>query len=259
MIIPFESLNKYDFALTGISVLYQEPTFKEFKTPSRRHNGLLYITRGECVYECEGEKTPLCEGSVIYLPSGSKHSMTVKSSDIAFYRIDFNIVIDGEIALFSTKPLKLTDAVSTSFKGKLADLCDECRFEYNTVSKTEKLAGMLATLQEHPSSLYKSKIGPAIKYLHEHFTEQIDCSRLASLCFLSRAQLYNVFHSYLGITPLQYRDRLVLRQAKILIESNDFSVSEISDMLGFSSVAYFSRFFKKHTGKSPTTYIKEGE
>ena len=259
MIISFWDLNKYSFALTDISVLYQEPAYRRFNTPSRRHNGFLYILRGECVYECDGVTIPLSAGSLIYLPSGSKHSMTVVGDDIAFYRIDFNVIIDGELAHFSTSPLKITDSVNSRFKNKLAGLSEECRFENNTISKTEKLAGMLSALIEHPSELYKSKIGPAVKYIHEHFTDEIDCSSLASLCFLSRAQMYNIFNFTLGMAPLEYRDKLLLHQAKVLLLANDYSVSEISDALGFSSVAYFSRFFKKHTGKSPSAYIKEGE
>ncbi|MBO7303843.1 MAG: helix-turn-helix domain-containing protein [Clostridia bacterium] len=256
MIITFEELNKYSFAITDIGVLYQEPSFREFKTSARRHNGFMYLSRGECVYECDGERTPLTAGSLIYLPLGSKHTLTVVSDAIAFYRIDFNVVIGGELALFSEGPKKITDAVTPSFKARLAELCEECRFDDNTVFKTEKLIGMLASLLEHPTNLYKSKIGPAIKYLHSHFAEPIDCSHLAAICFLGRAQLYNLFHSYLGLTPLGYRDRLLVRQAQMLLLSGELSVSEISETLGFSSVAYFSRFFKKNTGKNPTEYAK---
>ena len=140
------------------------------------------------------------------------------------------------------------------YKDNVQELFEECRFEDNNVSKVEKICGIISSLQEHPSSLYKSKIGPAIRYIHEHLTEKIDCGGLAALCFLSTAQFYNLFKEKIETSPLEYRNRLLLSRAESLLELGDFSVTEVADILGFSSVAYFSRFFKKHKGLSPTDY-----
>lgn len=256
MIIPFESLKERNFALSDINIIYQKPAYRNFSTMHRACNGFLYITLGECVYTCNGENILLSPDSVIYLPKNSKHSMTVTSEEIEFYRIDFTLTIDSEVALFSTVPLKITDSANSKCREAVLELFEECKFENNTVAKNEKMCGILSSLQEHPSSLYKSKIGPAIRYIHEHFTEEIDCKRLAALCFLSTAQFYNLFHDKFDITPLEYRDRLLLRRAEALLALGDFSVTEIADILGFASVAYFSRFFKKHKGVAPSFYKK---
>ena len=255
MIIPFNSLNKYDFSLSDINIIYQKPAYRKFSTQSRGCNGFIYIIKGECIYKSSDDDIHLSPGSVIYLPKGSRHSMAVLGDEIEFYRIDFTLMIGGELALFSDSPMKITDTAGARFKDNVGELFEECRFEDNSVSKVEKTCGILSSLQEHPSSLYKSKIGPAIRYMHEHLTEKIDCGALASLCFLSTAQFYNLFKEKFGIAPLEYRDRLLVRRAESLLELGDFSVTEVADMLGFASVAYFSRFFKKHKGISPSYYI----
>ena len=46
----------------------------------------------------------------------------------------------------------------------------------------------------------------------------------------------------------------ILQEAKILLKHSSWSVSEISFALGFTETTYFSHFFKKHAGLSPTKF-----
>ena len=55
--------------------------------------------------------------------------------------------------------------------------------------------------------------------------------------------------------PLEYRSSLLAKRASQLLREGSFSVTEVAEMLGFESVSYFSRFFKKHKGISPSKYI----
>ena len=142
MIIPFDSLNKYNFALSDINIIYQKPQYRKFSTLSRGCNGFLYITKGECIYKSSGNDIHLLPGSVIYLPKGSCHSMAIVGEEIEFFRIDFTMTIDGELALFSDSPLKITDTCGARFKDCVGALSEECRFEDNSVSKIEKMCGI---------------------------------------------------------------------------------------------------------------------
>ena len=46
---------------------------------------------------------------------------------------------------------------------------------------------------------------------------------------------------------------------KLLIHEPSLSVKQIGEMCGYHDQGYFSRIFKKHTGKSPLEYKDEGE
>jgi AraC-like DNA-binding protein len=53
---------------------------------------------------------------------------------------------------------------------------------------------------------------------------------------------------------MEYRDSIRLLYAKDFLAEESTSVSEAAYKCGFEDVNYFSRFFKKHTGSSPTAY-----
>jgi AraC-like DNA-binding protein len=257
MIIPLESLSSKNFALSNINVIHRKPTYRFLNITHRKYNGLQLILHGECHYTFEGGEFTLGPGSVVYLPFGSIHQLDIPTDDFEFYRIDFQLEIDGELAYFSNKPLKLTDSASTECIESFQTLIDNYQFINDTVAKTKFLCSIFHSLQSSMSNPRCEKLAPAIRYLLEHLTEKINCVELAELCYLSTAQFYNLFHTEYGTTPLEYRNQLLLRKACSLLRESGISVTETSNMLGFESVAYFSRFFKKHLGLSPSNYLKQ--
>ena len=54
-----------------------------------------------------------------------------------------------------------------------------------------------------------------------------------------------------GVTAKEFIDRRVLLEAKRLLAHSDQSAARIAAQLGFSSATNFSKFFHRHTGKSP--------
>ena len=98
---------------------------------------------------------------------------------------------------------------------------------------------------------------PAVEYIRNNYTEKIKVSELARLCFLSEAQFRRRFKSELGISPVQYKEKLLINAAKNMLLADNTSIGDIADRLGFPSLYTFSRTFKLKTGVSPTAYIKE--
>ena len=60
----------------------------------------------------------------------------------------------------------------------------------------------------------------------------------------------NIAHS----SAKEFIDRSVLLEIKMLLQSTDLSVQEIAYRLHFPDQSYLGRYFKKHTGESPTEY-----
>lgn len=252
MILTLNELRKYDFQLSKINVFHQKPRYRALDIKRRGTNGFLFILRGSCSYSYEGGGFALEPGSLVYLPFGSVHHLEIHSREIEFYRIDFHLTVDGEIVLFSNTPLKLCHTAPEECAAAVQALMDHCQFVQNSIRKAELMCTIFRTLSARPASARRARLAPAIRYLREHLTEKIDCSGLATACNLSSAQFYNLFHEEYGHSPLEYRDSLLVDRAVILLRDGAFSVSEVAEMLGFESVSYFSRFFKKHHGIPPS-------
>ena len=256
MIIRFEDLKNHPFTLSDIAIYYQRPSYRFLDVTSRKYNGFLCITKGEGKYEFENTSFSLAPGTIVYLPIGSVHKLTVFSDDFQFYRIDFKVYIENQLALFSDFPIKITDSVSNDCMQAIRTLLDDYQFSTDTVAKTELLCRIFRTAQTTSHSLRALKLAPSIQFIRDNLTSDINCKYLAKLCCLSTAQFYNLFQLEYQTTPLGYRNELLLQRAIHLLRNEEFSVTEISEMLGFESVAYFSRFFKKHQGVSPSEYYK---
>ncbi len=102
----------------------------------------------------------------------------------------------------------------------------------------------------------KSKIQSVRQYLDENFTAKITLDNLCFLFGMNKTTLCQNFKHEYGSTVLNYINSLKIREAKSLLREENMSIAEISDKLGFESIHYFSRMFKKHTGHTPTEYAK---
>ncbi len=257
MIIPFEKLKRYDFALSSIRAIRQMPKYRELQASGRICNGFIYVVSGECRYKFEGGSFTLRSGEIAYLPYGSHHTLKIESDAIVFYRIDFTLKIERELAYFSDRPLKFYGKVSPECAEAIVSLTESCGMFENSIIKTQKLCTVLASLQSPSENRKTNKLAPALIHLQEYAFEDINCGELAKLCFLSTSRFYEMFKEELGMTPLEYRNELLIKRAKTLLSAGDISVNEVALSIGFENTAYFSRFFKKQVGISPSEYVKK--
>ncbi len=70
----------------------------------------------------------------------------------------------------------------------------------------------------------------------------------------SKAYLSKIFLGETGTTIHEYMTNLKIHEAKLLIREQNYTFTQISDMLSFSNPLYFSRVFRKMTGMSPSEY-----
>ena len=73
------------------------------------------------------------------------------------------------------------------------------------------------------------------------------------LCISTR-YLSTIVRTIAHSTAKEFIDRSVLLEIKMLLQSTDLSVQEIAYRLHFPDQSYLGRYFKKHTGESPTEY-----
>ncbi len=254
MIIPFNELRHLAFSISDVDVFLQKPLYRHLIVNGRLCNGFICIKKGSCRYTSKNTNFTLSDGGVAYVPLHSEHKLEILSDAIEFYRVDFTVTADGDVVFFSDAPIKLTDFASHECISALQYLESNPMVQHNTVEKNEKLCTVFRTLQQSQSNAAENRIRPALEYICDDPARSVDCKQLAKLCFLGSSRFYELFKQVTRKTPMEYRDSLLIRRAIMLIENTDSSISEISAQLGFKSISYFSRFFKKHTGCPPIKY-----
>ena len=60
-----------------------------------------------------------------------------------------------------------------------------------------------------------------------------------------------------GMTALEWIVRMVINESKMLLETSDMSIKEISNHLNFPTQSFFGKYFKLYTGVSPKDYRKQ--
>jgi AraC-like DNA-binding protein len=74
---------------------------------------------------------------------------------------------------------------------------------------------------------------------------------LAARCGFSHSYFCKYFKSTVGETPIEYLNTVRINKAYELVMNTKMPITEISFAVGYSSLNYFSRQFKKYTNSSP--------
>ncbi|WDM22730.1 helix-turn-helix transcriptional regulator [Paenibacillus polymyxa] len=71
---------------------------------------------------------------------------------------------------------------------------------------------------------------------------------------ISPGYAQEVFRKVYGYSPRHYLSETKLHEAKVLIQQSNLPLNKVASLLGYSSLAHFSRQFKRWTGTSPLKY-----
>ena len=87
-----------------------------------------------------------------------------------------------------------------------------------------------------------------------HRPEELSLSRMAEITYFNPAYLSRLFHQVTGETLSEYISAERIRKANELLQNSGSRISDISEAVGFSSPANFTRFYRKMTGSTPQEY-----
>ena len=109
----------------------------------------------------------------------------------------------------------------------------------------------------HMQQTYENELlNDILLYIDNNIYEKISVSTLCEHFCISTSMLHSLFRKNMNNTAKNYINELKLSKSKELIRNSTHTLSEISEMLGFSSIHYFSKKFKLYFNISPTEYSK---
>lgn len=99
-----------------------------------------------------------------------------------------------------------------------------------------------------------NEIDAAVQYFHANYHKAISIEDYAASHNMSTSWFIRNFKEYTNATPAQYILSLRISNARTLLETTAYNVSEISNIIGYENPLYFSRIFKKQCGMSPSEF-----
>lgn len=105
--------------------------------------------------------------------------------------------------------------------------------------------------------IYTPVINKAIYYIKKNIENKLSLQEISDYVNVHPNYLSAAFKKEAGITLSQYINEQKISGMKLYLTYTNLSISEISYIFNFSSVPYFSRFFKTHTSVTPMEYRKK--
>lgn len=278
-------LKRFEKALevTKIANIHYFEFIKQYHTFKDRHSfrELLYVDSGFIIAESENFSGIVKENQMLIHKADETHSLTCPENEAS------NVIIIGfecnsfELDSFSDQPVTLND----DQKKLLTEIIKEGRnvfmppydvpnqkdmkkkkeypFGADQLIKLkletlfiELIRSKTSGVNEENRDILDDKIHEIRKYLDENFKENMTLSELCFLFGTNKTTLCSKFRSSYGETVISYINKLKIKEAKKLLRKGEYNLTEISAIVGFSSVHYFSRTFKQYENKSPSNYIK---
>ncbi|HEX6472694.1 MAG TPA: AraC family transcriptional regulator [Streptosporangiaceae bacterium] len=97
-----------------------------------------------------------------------------------------------------------------------------------------------------------------IQSIHENYGEQITVDDMARTAMYSKFHFTRIFQRVTGLTPGRFLSAVRLQKAKQLLTSTSWKVTDISQIVGYTSVGTFSSRFASSVGLPPTAYRELG-
>ncbi|BBI33431.1 response regulator transcription factor [Cohnella abietis] len=99
-----------------------------------------------------------------------------------------------------------------------------------------------------------SYVRHAIAFIKEHLDKNITLQQVAKSVHVNPNHLSEVFKRETGLNYLEFVTRQRMERAEEILNESNAKISEVANRVGYEDIKYFSRLFKKHTGRTPSEY-----
>lgn len=114
----------------------------------------------------------------------------------------------------------------------------------------------LAIASSQPGHKVSRECDLVRRYIDNHFKENLTLDQLSSIAHINKYYLVHAFRKEYNISPISYLITRRTQESRFLLTNTDYTLSQIAQILGFSSPSYFSQSFRRLEGMSPMEYRK---
>ncbi len=246
--------NEPDFKVENINILeVARPSgFKHFFKSGRPKHGFIYAVKGAIEYTFySGKKRNITvkAGEVVFIPKSCVYSGIYSTEDTKIKIVQFDIS-DGKLPQYLLNPTviqlpNIAELIENFFKNfdsrKASFYYPHCFYN------------MMWQIDENYFSLPQKfkRLQPALTEITEYWNKNEAVLYYAELCDMSEVSFRRYFKEFTGKSPIEYRNDIRLNNAKILLQSGQYTITETAEACGFSNLSFFTRLFKKKYGHTP--------
>ena len=216
------------------------------------HHHLIWVTKGEGIFETGNGKVVLSEGEGLFCKKGVAHSYRASGECFQTAWLTF-LCSDVIFEHFRTED-SFVFKVTPAFADFAADVRSSC-FGNSTVftRSAAGYSGLIRWLTELKNPTLPRSV-MIRRYMEVNFALPLTLDDIAKYAGMSRFTLCRYYKSEYGITVIEQLKQIRIEKAKKMLRHTQYKVEEIGRLCGFESASYFGKLFKLRTGQTPKDY-----
>jgi AraC-like DNA-binding protein len=220
-------------------------------------SGKLYISR-------EGKNYIAEPNDIVILNCKKPHIYYAKENvSFCFFHFDgsissqlYDLIISRQDTVIHTQnPISVMNALTSIFSMAENGYDNELKISAQIHVILSELVSENTPVYDYASEI----VTKAVKFMEQHFVENISVKMIAESVFLSEYHFSRLFRKHTNISPYAYIVRLRMIYACQLLTGSTDSIEVIGEKCGFNSVQHFIRSFTKNMKCGPSQYRKKNK
>lgn len=236
---------------------------------------IVLIDKGSVTYKLDLQDISITDGGLLFAMPNQIFIPPAKKDDLNYFKILFD---ENTLALlpqhfpFLVNPLNsqtiTLDDASKERVRKIFQILNQLLHTEQQLTDSEIILAYLNLLLSELNIAYfknetidivNTNLSKFVEFklmVEIHLTEQASIKTIAEKLALTTNSLYRLVKEYSGTSPKEFLTNRLMMEAQRKLRYSNLSVKELAYELGFNDPDYFSRLFKKSTGKSISDFLR---
>lgn len=228
---------------------------------------LFFITSGSGYFEIDRKTITVSEGDLIIINPNCYHTEKSINSNDALEYIVFginNLALEEAQKTLVYKLFNFDDKKDEIlyYLNVLIDELEHKNQNYELACKSILTLFLIYISRNSSPDLLITETSEKLNveclkiknYIDSNFSQDINLDFLSNMTYINKFHLVHLFTKQMGISPINYLIKKRIDESKNLLCTTNYTIKDITSIVGFSNSSYFSQMFKKVTGTSPRAY-----
>lgn len=237
---------------------------------------IVLVDSGSITYKLDLQDITVSEGDLLFAMPNQIFVPPAKTDDLKYFKVLFD---ENTLALlpqgfpFLVNPLNsqtiTLDHAARERVRKVFEILNQILYTDQQSTDSEIILAYLnlllselnsAYFKNEPVDMVNTNLSKFVEFklmVETHLTEQPSIHTIAEKLALTTNSLYRLVKGYSGTSPKDFFTNRLMIEAQRKLRYSNLSVKELAYELGFNDPDYFSRLFKKSTGKSVSDFLHD--